>query len=128
MDATLRPLERRIRVDDGVGLLVMEHRPPRPHPLLPVVFVPGWGSHRSGWTDLVATLARSTTVFHVEGRDKLEVRHLAHLLPVVVVGLVLALVGTHVRLGLGFLPALLLGALAVAGLVRAVAYLMLDEG
>ncbi len=57
-------------MDDGVGLLVTEHRTAAPLLRLPVVFLPGWVSHRSGWNDLVGRLARSAAVFYVESRDK----------------------------------------------------------
>jgi pimeloyl-ACP methyl ester carboxylesterase len=70
MGASGTEREHRVRVDDGVRLLVLEHRAAQPHLRLPVVFLPGWVSHRTVWREFVARLACSATVFHVEGRDK----------------------------------------------------------
>jgi hypothetical protein len=88
--------------------------------------VPAAVSGLAAW-DLAHLERRLTQAGHVENRDLLAARHLAHLLPVLVLGLALALVGAGVRLDLGFFPALLLGVLAIAGLALLVTYLRRDE-
>lgn len=80
-----------------------------------------------GAWDLAHFERRIAQAGHVEGRDRLAARHLAYLLPVLVLGLALAMVGARVRLDLGFFPALLLGVLAVAGLALLVTYLRRGE-
>jgi hypothetical protein len=97
-----------------------------------------WSGISAGWmvTSVAAGLAawdlahfehRLVLAGNVEGRDRLERRHLIHLVPTVAVGLVLALVAAHGRLNLGFFPILLLSTLAIAGLARAVLYLRRDD-
>lgn len=80
-----------------------------------------------GAWDLAHLERRLAEAGHVEDRALLEARHLAYLVPVLALGLALALVATGVRLDLGFFPALLLGVLAFAGLAWTVAYLRRDE-
>ena len=70
MNEPLPPLEHRIAVDDGVRLLVVEHKADSPCLRFPVVFVPGWVSHRSVWNELIGSLAGAARILHVEGRDK----------------------------------------------------------
>ncbi|MBN1660363.1 MAG: hypothetical protein JXA93_18335 [Anaerolineae bacterium] len=88
--------------------------------------VPAVATWLIAW-DLARLGQRLALAGRVEGRDELERRHLVRLLPVVAAGLVLALVSAYLRLDLGFLPALLLGALAIAGLACTVAYLQRDN-
>jgi hypothetical protein len=88
--------------------------------------VPAVAAWLAAW-DLAHFEQRLALAGHVEGRNTLERRHLVYLLPVVAVGLLLALVGAHLRLNLGFFPALLLGALVIVGLARAVIYLRRDD-
>ncbi len=61
---------RRVSVDDGATLLVVEQVAARPSLRLPIVLVPGWLSLRSTWAEFSGRLVRSATVYHIEARDK----------------------------------------------------------
>lgn len=58
------------RADKNVELKVMQWQPSNPKSNDPVIFVAGWVSSVSGWTDFLGGLAPRQPVFYIETREK----------------------------------------------------------
>ena len=62
--------QRRITVEDGVGLRLFEWRPESDHGADPIFFVAGWISLVTGWIPLLEELVQTRAVYYLETREK----------------------------------------------------------
>lgn len=62
--------QRRVTVEDGVALRVLEWHPEHDNGANPIFFVAGWISLVTGWVPLLERLVRSRPVFYLETREK----------------------------------------------------------
>jgi pimeloyl-ACP methyl ester carboxylesterase len=58
------------RADEKVKLKVMQWQPIHPESDDPVIFVAGWVSTITGWTDFLRALAQKQPVYYIETREK----------------------------------------------------------
>lgn len=63
-----------LRAAKDVELKIMEWQPTSPESDAPVIFVAGWVSNVTGWTDLLRGLAPKQPVFYIETREKQSAR------------------------------------------------------
>jgi len=61
-------------VSETVGLNVLHWQPKIPAPKEPVIFVPGWISHVSGWKELLREMTMTRVVYYIETREKISAR------------------------------------------------------
>ncbi|MCJ7773323.1 MAG: alpha/beta hydrolase [Desulfobacterales bacterium] len=62
------------RADENAELLVMQWQPIHPKSDVPIIFVAGWISSISGWTDFLRAIAQKHPVFYIETREKESAR------------------------------------------------------
>jgi len=62
------------RADEHVELKVMQWQPTNPESDHPIIFVAGWVSNVTGWTDFLRGLAPKHPVFYIETREKESAR------------------------------------------------------
>ncbi|GAB6095599.1 hypothetical protein JCM14469_18510 [Desulfatiferula olefinivorans] len=71
----VRLTTRPVTVSDGVTLSLYDFQPKNPASPLPVlVFVPGWVSLMSGWTEVLKVLTPKARVLYLETREKRSAR------------------------------------------------------
>jgi len=64
-----------ISASDDVKLKVLQWQPEKKEPgesIEPVIFVSGWVSHVSGWTELLRLMTQKRPVFYIETREKIS--------------------------------------------------------